>query len=135
MRQTPLLIAAIALAITGTAIAKEAPPDPAGEAKLAKLLDGRTAGKPVSCINLRDISSSEVIDRTAIVYHVGSTLYVNRPEIAADALQGDDILVTRTPSTQLCRIDTVRLVERTSMFERGFVGLGSFVPYTKIAAR
>jgi hypothetical protein len=31
----------------------------------------------------------------------------------------------------LCSIDVVHLIDRTSRFERGFVGLGKFVPYVK----
>lgn len=134
MRITLPLVAGLALVLGSGAIARDAQPDPKGEAKLAKLLDGRVAGKPTSCIDMHNIDSTEVIDHTAIVYSIGGTLYVNRPQMAAEALDSDDILVTKTISTQLCRIDTVRLVERSSMFERGFVGLGDFVPYTKVAA-
>lgn len=101
------------------------------EERLQKLLDGRVAGKPVSCINLRDIQSSQIIDKTAIVYRVGGKLYVNRPRGGADWLDSDDILVTHTVTGQLCRIDTVRLIDRASRFQRGFVSLGDFVPYAK----
>ena len=38
-----------------------------GEAQLAKMLEGRVAEKPVSCIDLRDASTSTIIDKTAIV--------------------------------------------------------------------
>ncbi len=44
-----------------------------------KAIAGRVAGKPVSCINQPTVGSSQVIDGTAIVYEVGSTLCVNRP--------------------------------------------------------
>jgi hypothetical protein len=55
----------------------------AAEAKLAKLLEGRTAGAPVDCINQRLIASSQIIDKTAIVYRMpGGALYVNRPTAA-----------------------------------------------------
>jgi len=104
------------------------------EARLAKALDGRVAGKPVDCINLRDIQSSEIIDRTAILYRVGSKLYLNRPDMGQESLDSDDILVTRTSTSQLCSLDTVRLVDRNSQFQTGFVGLGKFVPYTRVAS-
>jgi hypothetical protein len=55
------------------------------EAQLAKALDGRVAGEPVNCLSLRSIRSSRIIDRTAIVYQVGNTLYVNRPRAGADS--------------------------------------------------
>lgn len=103
---------------------------PSPQAKLDRMLEGRVAGKPVSCINLRDIRSSEIIDRTAIVYQVGSKLYVNYPR-GAHSLDRDDILVTSTVTGQLCRIDTVRLVDRDARYQRGFVSLGDFIPYAK----
>jgi hypothetical protein len=103
-----------------------------GEAKLAKALQGRVAGKPVDCINLRDIRNSQIYDNTAITYDVNGTLYVNRPRNGASSLNWDPILLTDTHSSQLCSIDTVRLIDRTSRFPRGFVLLGDFVPYKKV---
>lgn len=102
-----------------------------GEQQLAKILDGRVAGKPVSCIPLNRSQSTQIIDKTAIVYKVGGTYYVNRPN-NAQSLDSDDILVTKLYSSQLCRLDTVQLRDRTtpSMWS-GFVGLQDFVPYTR----
>lgn len=123
------LIKTLALLVTATAAsAASLPPG----AKLARLLDGRVAGAPVSCINQRDIRSAEIIDDTAIVYRVGAKLYVNRPRAGADWLDRDDILVTNTIGSQLCRVDMVRLIDRTSLFPSGFVSLGEFVPYSRV---
>ena len=76
------------------------------EQQLEKLLEGRVAGTPQDCINLAAAGSSQVIDKTAIVYRVGNTLWVNRPRGGADQLNDDDILVTKTTSPLLCSIDT-----------------------------
>lgn len=102
-----------------------------GEERLAKILDGREAGKPVSCITMSQTQNATVIDKTAIVYRVGRTIYVNRPN-NADQLDSDDIMVTKTFSSQLCNLDTVQLYSRggPSMWT-GFVGLSDFVPYTR----
>jgi hypothetical protein len=102
-----------------------------GEAELAKAIAGHVAGKPVDCINLRSVSSSQVYDGTAIVYEQGRTLYVNRPQMGADSLRRDDILVSKSFSGDLCNIDTIRLLDSGSRIEHGFVGLGQFIPYTK----
>lgn len=106
-----------------------------GEEKLAKMLEGREAGKPVSCIPSYQASETRVIDKTAIVYRIGGTLYVNRPS-NADTLDDDDILVTKLHTSQLCRLDTVQLHDRSGFFWNGFVGLTDFVPYrkTKVAS-
>ncbi|MDO6416808.1 hypothetical protein Q4F19_20665 [Sphingomonas sp. BIUV-7] len=126
----PIMLAAALIA--GGASARSAQPNIKGEAELAKLLDGRVAGKPVNCISTTNSQSSRIIDGTAVVYQsTGRTLYVNRPRIGADSLRNDDILVTKIWGSQLCSLDQVRLVDRTSRFPRSFVGLGEFVPYTK----
>lgn len=102
-----------------------------GEAELARTLSGRVAGKPVNCISLTRSRSSRIIDRTAIIYEDGRTVYVNRPRSGASLLDDNSILVTRTSGSQLCRLDTVRLVDRFSRVPRGFVILDQFVPFTR----
>lgn len=126
------IIAAVAVAATLLAApAVEARSKQTGEERLAKMLEGREAGKPVSCIPSSQATETRVIDKTAIVYRVGSTLYVNRPT-NADTLDDDDILVTKQYTSQLCRLDTVQLRDRASFFWNGFVGLQDFVPYKKV---
>ncbi len=124
---TLLVAAAIAAAPAATAREKLEP-----EAKLAKLLEGRVAGKPQKCLPLASTNSSQIIDKTAIVYKSGSTLWVNRPESGAESLDDDDILVTRLTGSQLCSIDTVELHDRSSHMYSGFVSLGDFVPYRRV---
>lgn len=134
MRMLPILFFAVALAATGAPAAarSSAELDAVGQAKLDKAIAGRIAGKPVDCINQRQIQSSEVIDHTAILYRmIGGQLYVNQPDGGRESLDRDDVLVTKTYSTELCSIDTVQLIDRYSHFYRGFVGLGPFVPYSK----
>ena len=127
----PGILAAAALAASPAVAAKEKR-NP--EEQLAKLLDGRVAGDPRSCITQSRIDSSQIIDKTAIVYRDGSTLWVNRPRSGAQSLDEDDVLVTKLTGSQLCSIDTVQLHDRASHFWRGFVSLGEFVPYRKVKA-
>lgn len=125
------LAASLVAAGLGSAGSVQAAPKLTGEERLAKMLEGREAGKPVNCIPLSQTTDTTVIDKTAIVYRVGMTLYVNRPT-NADLLDNDDILVTRLFGSQLCSVDTVQLHDRTgSHMWSGFVGLREFVPYTK----
>ena len=126
----PALIAAAALAATPAAAAEKRDP----EAELAKLLEGRVAGEPQKCITLSSVSGSQIIDKTAIVYRIGSTLWVNRPKGGAESLDDDDILVTKTIGSQLCNIDTVELRDSSSRMYAGFVSLGDFVPYKLVKA-
>jgi hypothetical protein len=125
-----MALAAI-LAIGAGAAVADAKPRLTGEAELADMLKDRVPGKPVDCIDLPMVSSSTVIDKTAIVYQSGGTYYVQRPRTGAESLDNDDVLVTRLTTSELCSIDTVQLHDRTSGFWRGFVSLDKFVPYTR----
>ncbi|HEX8641506.1 MAG TPA: hypothetical protein VF704_10185 [Allosphingosinicella sp.] len=122
----PLL--AGALLIGGAAQAKPAD----REAELARALQGRVAGEPVDCIDLHRVRSSRIINDTAILYDAGGTVYVNRPRAGAESLNQWDALVTRLPTTRLCSIDTVRLVDPSTHTMTGIVFLGEFVPYRRV---
>ncbi len=135
MRKTTMAIAmGVAAALLALPAAAGARPRVDPEVKLAKMLEGRVAGEPRDCIYLPTIRSSRVIEKTAIVYDAGGTMWVNRPDSGAYSLDRDDILVTDVHGSQLCSIDIVRLVDHTSFIYNGFVGLGKFVPYRKEAA-
>lgn len=131
MRKLALALATGAALLAGTAV--EAKPKLTGEQQLAKILDGRVAGDPVDCISLTNSRDQRVIDKTAIVYGNGGTIYVNRPSNARD-LDRDDVMVTDIRGSQLCRMDIVRTHDRSSFFYNGFVGLQEFVPYRRIAS-
>jgi hypothetical protein len=101
------------------------------EEKLAGLIEGRVAGEPVDCIQLRDVNSTRIIKGEAIVYEVGRTLYVNYPTSGKDQMDSWDTLVTRTFTDRLCSSDVVELKEQPSGMLSGLVFLGEFVPYRK----
>ena len=123
MRKTIAAVLAAATVLS-LSVSADARPKIMPEAKLAKMLDGRVAGKPQDCIFLPSIRGSRIVDNTAIVYDAGRTLWVNRPRSGAESLDDDDILVTRLHSSSLCSIDIVELHDRYGNFYSGFVGLG-----------
>lgn len=129
MRRFALALASVAM-LAGGATAVSAKPKLTPQERLDKMLDGREAGKPVSCISTYDSRDMTVLDKVGIVFRSGSTIYVNRPQ-NADQLDSDDILVTKTFGSQLCRLDIVHTVDRTGHFPTGFINLGDFVPYKK----
>jgi hypothetical protein len=127
-----LLYAAAIFAVTGCMTDRTAATNPEPSPKLREALAGRTAGPPTSCINLRDIRSSRIIDESAIIYEMSSRLwYVNMPDGGCPGLHPNRALVSRTPSTSLCRGDIVRIIDPPSPMTFGACGLGKFVPYTK----
>jgi hypothetical protein len=101
------------------------------EAELGRALEGRVAGQPVDCVNLRKIRSSRIIPDTAILFEAGNTVYVNRPRAGQNFLNRSTALITDTHSSRLCRIDVVRLVDSPGWTPSGSVFLGEFVPYRK----
>ena len=48
-------------------------------------------------------------------------------------MSSDDVMLTKPHANQLCKVDIVRLLDQGSRFERGFVNLGDFVPYSRTA--
>ena len=131
MRLVSSLIAgALLLAVSPAQATPER--DARSAAELDRALEGRTAGEPVDCLQLRDIRSSRIINRTAILYEMNNgTIYVNRPRSGASTLDKWDVLVTDTHLSRLCSIDIVRLYDPGLRIQTGFVGLGEFVPYHK----
>lgn len=130
MRKIAIAITAAAALLTGPAL--EARPNLTPQQRLEKLLDGRVAGKPEHCISQLDTRDMQVLDKTAIVYGWGNTIWVNVPRNAQD-LDDDDIMVTRTTSSQLCDLDIVTTVDRTAGMFNGSISLGQFVPYRRVA--
>ena len=130
MRTFAIALVAAAALLTGPAL--EAKPKLSPQQRLDKLLDGRIAGAPEHCISHFDSREMQVLDKTAIVYGWGNTIWVNTPRNAED-LDDDDILVTRTSGSQLCDLDIVTTLDRSSQFFNGSISLGKFVPYRRVA--
>lgn len=126
-----LPLAALAATLAVPAQAARLSPD----AQLADLLKGRVAEAPVSCITPMMNSSQQIVSGRAIVWRVGSKLYVNVPRGRADTLRDDDVLITQQWGSQLCRNDQVRLLNPMSRIPGGILLLGDFVPYVKNDAK
>lgn len=129
-----LIAAAAALAVTAPAAAQDRAPAeiPAGQVKLAKLLEGRIAGEPERCIRTFPSRSLNIVDGTAIVMDAGDTVWVNYTQ-HPDSLDEDDALLIRKfgSTSQLCRLDTVTTFDRINGFYTGNVFLTDFIPYRK----
>ena len=69
MRALAIALAATALVAGGAAVS--AKPKLTPEQRLEKLLEGRTAGKPTSCISQSDTRDLEILDGVALVRFAG----------------------------------------------------------------
>ena len=105
------------------------------EATLERLLDDREAGKPLDCLNLRNVRSSTIIDGIAFIFEAGGTLYLNRPKAGAELLVSDKAVLTRSVSGQICSGEAVQLFDAASGLQSGSIFLGRFVPYRKKSYR
>jgi len=133
MKKFLFALTAASLVFGTGAQAKTEGPNPIaekGEAKLAKMLEGRVAGKPMTCIPEQDSNRLQVIDQTAVVYDGGNTVYVARPRDPR-SLNANDILIIDRRTSQLCSQDVIKTVDRTSGFMTGIIFLNDFTPYTR----
>lgn len=129
MNKFALAIAALAgiATVAGPAVAKDRL---TGQQRLDKMLEGRVAGEPRSCISRVQQGDMTMIDGTALVYGRGKTIWVNVPA-NPKSLDDNDILVTRQFGSELCRMDLVHTIDRSGGFYTGNVFLNDFVPYTR----
>jgi hypothetical protein len=130
MKTISTILAGAALALSGAGAASAETLAEKGEAQLAKMIEDRTAGEPVSCINTFGSDRIRVIEHVGIVYDAGKTIYVAR---ATDprSLGPWDIPVIQRYGSQLCKTDIIRTIDRSGGFITGMVFLEDFVPYTK----
>ncbi|MBX7481918.1 hypothetical protein [Qipengyuania qiaonensis] len=128
----PIAFATAALALLAAPVQAEEPTEPTrGETELAKLLEGRVAGEPQSCINTYGSRPLNQIDGTAITYRAGDTIWVNYTR-NPDSIDEDEIMVIkRFSGSNLCRTDHIDLVSRTGGFLTGVIFLDEFVPYKR----
>ena len=129
MKTLATILAGAALAMAG-ATAASARSAEENEARLARMLEGRTAGEPVSCISALNSSRIEVIEDVALVYDAGDTIYVARPSDPR-SLGRNDVIVINRFGGQLCNNDVIRTVDRYQGFTTGAVFLDKFVPYKR----
>jgi hypothetical protein len=110
----------------------EAPAQTKGEARLAKLLEGRVAGQPVRCIRNQRNIQMQTIDKTAYVYGRGNTIWVQRTT-TPENINGNETLVSiRFGAGELCKLDQMNTIDRQQGFMTGVVFFEDFVPYTRV---
>lgn len=131
MKQLVILLAGAALGFAGTAATAKTTLAERGEARLAKMLEGRVAGEPSRCIQTFRNNGTEVIDQVALVHREGKTIWVARPANPRTLDRDDVLLIKRFSPSTLCASDTIRTLDRTGGYVTGVVFLKDFVPYTK----
>ena len=131
MRSIFLLSAAAALVGCSTAVS---PPGPSAEAeaRFQRLVAGKVAGKPQSCLPHFRADNMVVIDDNRVAFDDGSRVYVNdfRGGTCSNLGSGFYTLVTRSGGSGMCAGDFANVVDISSGMTMGSCVLGDFVPYT-----
>ena len=130
MKKLATILAGATLALAGASAVSAETLTERGEARLARMLEGRTAGEPVQCISAWQSNRMQVIEHVGVVYDAGNTIYVARPS-DPKALGPHDALVIDRYGGQLCRTDVRHTVDRYDGYVTGPVFLGDFVPYRR----
>src|SRR5262245_28047602 len=83
------------------------------EADFEKLLEGRVAQAPQSCVRVTDIEGNHTYGEGVIVFdgRTNRTIYVNRPPATCPELKWSRALRVRTSIAQLCRNDIVTVFD------------------------
>lgn len=144
-RTRPVVLAALALAAAPlTPLAADTPQGDVettaeapealtkGEKRLARMLEGRVAGEPRSCIQTLPTQRSVTIDGTAYVYGSGRTIWVQRTKDPERIDDRDALVIIRYGGTQLCRNDQMTTIDPLTGIFTGVVFFEDFVPYTRV---
>ena len=126
-----LLISAAACTPTARQVEQQAAIEAGDRAALDRELAGLTPGRPQDCVTQTQLRDMKSYGDTLVYRGVGRTRYVNRTSGGCALERDDAILVTSTPTTQLCRGDIAQAVSRTSHFPMGSCSYGEFVPYSR----
>ena len=130
----PALALVVACAQTPRDQARAAAEAERAEQDLSKELAGLTPGEPRGCLNTSETRNAQSRGYgTKIVYIVSPGVkYVTDAGPGCEGLgRRDDILVTTSPTGQLCRGDIARTIDRTSRFPTGSCAFGDFTPYRR----
>lgn len=131
MSRTIAALLALA-ALSGTAAAAPRPSlAERQDAALAKALDGKTPGKPQSCVSLAYRSDAlRAVKDDVLLYRIDKTLtYRNDLSNACTGISRGSTLVLRPMGSQYCRGDIAYSVDLTTGMRGASCVLGDFVPY------
>ena len=133
MRYISLLIVAGGLMACATTAAEQPARSAKSQKEYDRLLDGKVAGAPVSCLSTFNQNDMVVIDEQTIAFRQGSArVYVNHMQGSCNNLGGTYALVTKQiGNSGLCRGDIGEVVDLNNHFTVGSCVFGDFVPYAK----
>ena len=126
------VLPAAALALAGCAAYAEGPSRQAALSDVEqRALQGRTIGDPISCVTSREIEDTDAITDRVVLFHMknGRTYRNDLPHSCPQLTRDGSAFAFQTPSSQLCAIDIIQVMEPTTRFAYGACTLGKFTRY------
>lgn len=106
--------------------------NPAAETRLTQALAGKVAGAPQRCLARALSDGVRVVDANTILYPAGrDVIYRNNPEGGCPGLDPSRTIAVEQASSEMCRGDVVRVVDRTGGGVVSSCTLSDFVPYRR----
>ena len=128
MRLLPLAAALTLTACVGTS--------PAARNQAEKLSYAPTAAEPMTCVPIRSIRQTRVLDdRTIDFVLTGGERVRNTLPVSCPGLRSEDGISYRTSLSRLCNVDIVTALNRTGgrILQGASCGLGQFQPVARAA--
>lgn len=96
----------------------------------------RETGRPVSCITIHQIKSTNVHDDRTIDFVMrNGAVYRNRLSHNCPGLGFQDAFTYRSSSSQLCSVDTITVLQPPGLSMGASCGLGKFQPVELLRSR
>lgn len=139
MRPMLILLPALTLALPLLASCANTPPSQSqlraearDAAKLEETLAGFTPGKPVNCVENRDLRGPEAYGENTLLFRTSRKL-IWRTETSGSCndVKRGDALITHQYTSRLCKGDIARTANLQAGFQSGSCVIGAFVPYRK----
>jgi hypothetical protein len=126
-----MLVIASSFALAGCATQPPVPTRTAeAQAEFNKLVAGKTAGAPITCLQHYRTNDMVRIDESTVAFKQGRRVYVNHLIGACSNLDSSFYaLVTRSNGTGLCRGDIAHVQDVSTGTIVGSCAMGDFVPY------
>lgn len=129
----PTLLMMAACTPTAGDLQARADAEAGDRAALDRELVGLTPDRPRACVDQTRVRSSRGFGDTIVYDGFGRERYVTRTSGGCENYSRNlGFIVTRTPSTSLCRGDIATVVDRTTRQQIGACSFGNFVRYSPL---
>jgi hypothetical protein len=133
MRSISLLLIGAALVGCSTTAQPPAMRTAENQAKFERLLAGKVAGPPVSCLPSQRANDMTVIDENTVIFRQSSNhVYIGQMQGGCSMLgrPGYALVTKQLGSSGLCHGDIATVVDTHGGFTVGSCVIGDFVPYS-----